>query len=762
MNRHPLAACEACPLNRPDHAYVPSEGPEWASVAIVGIAPAREEAMSRRPFVGPSGRLLNAVLEEHGIKRADVFMTNTVLCRPTNPQPPKAAIACCAPRLKAELDGRHPQTIVALGNVPATAVLGRSTQITRDRVGPTKESPLFPGVRIIPTFHPAACLRGPDSFPHLVADIGKVVAESITVKWEEPKWASFNEPFLAARALDELLNGFEHFVIDIETAYEKDASFVRPNQHPLLCVGLTYMDGKAVVIGEQALKAPSVQHRLAKLLETKKLIGQNLKFDLSGLSYIGKGKIHFDTMLASYALDERQGTHGLKYMLAERYGIDYAINAADIVKVSTEELHRYNAIDCVGTWRMWQHYAPQLTGELQTLNNHLIAAANALVEVEARGFSVNESYLQELSFNLQASLEVKEQALNRWVDNPRSPLQVRAALADLGTLTDTTAAPLLRLWAEGDDEIAELCTEILRYRQEHKLYSTYVSGIEKRLVEGRCYSTFLLHGTTSGRISSRNPNLLNCPRNDKRIKRLFVPEEGLVFIQGDYAQLEARVVACLAQDAYLGEIFRNQNRDLFTELATEIFVSHGNQQHRQICKRITHGSNYGMGPGTMAMQVNNDALQMGEPNPRMTMNAAAVYQQRYLARVPQVVEWQRSIVEQVLGNGDDLVTPWGRHRRFWLITQENRYDVEHEALAFMPQSIASDICMDAFIQLNNEGLDVRLSVYDSILVAAPIVDAEQTAYRMREVMEASGRRYSSFVPFPVEIQMSATSWGDLA
>lgn len=191
MKRHPLADCDACPLNNPQSAFVASDGPEAAEIVMVGEAPGWKEERAGKPFVGPSGDLINQVLSHHGIDRSKVFVTNTVLCRPPdNRTPTKKEIASCAPRLEAEIKARQPKTIIALGNTASGAIMGHAVKITSFRVGPAKQSQLYSGVRVVPTFHPANCLRSADSFPSLVVDIGKVKEDDVK-RFSEPTYAVF-------------------------------------------------------------------------------------------------------------------------------------------------------------------------------------------------------------------------------------------------------------------------------------------------------------------------------------------------------------------------------------------------------------------------------------------------------------------------------------------------------------------------------------------------------------------------------------------
>lgn len=244
--KHPLARCEECPLYEAGK-FVPSAGPSKTNVAFVGEAPGFNEVTRQEPFTGESGKLLNAVMRHHGLKREEVFLTNACLCRPPdNATPTKAAILSCQPRLLHELEEHAVGTAVALGNSAAEALLGKSG-VTKLRVGLGRSSPYLNGVRVITTLHPAAALRQGDLFPYIVTDIGKVVAQDVL--WGPPTYVVVDTIDDARRAINELSNRSDvsRLVIDIEVDIEKDTSHDHPNHYDMLCLGICYAKGRVVV-----------------------------------------------------------------------------------------------------------------------------------------------------------------------------------------------------------------------------------------------------------------------------------------------------------------------------------------------------------------------------------------------------------------------------------------------------------------------------------------------------------------------------------
>jgi DNA polymerase len=165
--REAAAGCKACPLWERGTRTVFGEGGPRARVLFLGEQPGNEEDLSGKPFVGPAGRLLDKALEEVGIDRAQVYVTNVVKHfkweprgkRRIHAKPNAQEIAACRPWLDAEIAVLKPEVIVCLGATAAQAMLGRQFRVTKHR-GELLDSPLAP--KIIATVHPSAILRAPD------------------------------------------------------------------------------------------------------------------------------------------------------------------------------------------------------------------------------------------------------------------------------------------------------------------------------------------------------------------------------------------------------------------------------------------------------------------------------------------------------------------------------------------------------------------------------------------------------------------------
>lgn len=174
--------CTACPLYKRATQTVFGEGPKGARLMLLGEQPGDQEDVAGKPFVGPAGKILDRALEEAGIKRDEVYVTNTVKHfkweprgkRRIHQKPNSREIAACRPWLEAELRLVRPKLLVCLGAMAAQSILGPSFRVTRER-GKVLKSKLTP--QVLATVHPSSLLRQPDEesrereYARFVADL---------------------------------------------------------------------------------------------------------------------------------------------------------------------------------------------------------------------------------------------------------------------------------------------------------------------------------------------------------------------------------------------------------------------------------------------------------------------------------------------------------------------------------------------------------------------------------------------------------------
>ncbi len=805
MGLHPLSDCENCPLynnaefmgySEPDHKY--------DLVIVGGVANKREQFLGGF-FNTDAGKLLRRIFKHVGVN-PNPYYTTAILCRPPQgTKIPAKAVACCRPRVIDEITRASaqddPPTVVTLGNEGALSVLGASG-VTTLRVGGSKRSEwLNSEQRVVPTVNPWATMKAHAQFPNLVADIKKAFYEQPA--FVEPNYTVIKTEKEAGEFFLTLvtLPSRSDVTIDIECVLDKDSSFGHPERHKMLCVGIQIEDDDPVVFTAEAL-TETTWKQLKYILLGSNVIAQNGKFDLNGIRpLVGKIKLGFDTMLASYCLDERTGIHGLKSMAQEILNAPpwddeikkYIGPERRFDRIPKNLLYKYNAYD-VRVTKMLKDYFYKLLVEqdLLELHNFLCEASNMLMDVEYGGITIDKKYLEELVEKFEYEIMSMEHHLSVMAYsvrpegylkgdgiNPRSPLQIKKFFMDNGIELQSTDEDHMqelldypKKFPKNDKLVRDFATMLLKFRGDSKLNDTYIMGVKDRLYKGRINSSYLLHGTTTGRLSSRNPNLQNIPR-DSPIKKMYVAkDEDHVIVHSDYSQAELRVLSWLAGDKYFRDIFNAGDIDVFDELVPVLFPGSRKstmdkaecKEKRTMVKTYVYGLSYGRTEYGIARG-------FGIP-----VETAAGHMKKFFSVIPEIISWQNWVKDEVL-SGRDLVNPYGRHRRYPLITDENKKDILNESLAFLPQSTASDMCLSAAIQLNKDFSDTGIGhyedfkfqtkpriinlVHDDIIGECHIKDAERVMRMMESRMVESAQKIvGDYVKFE-SASSYANSWGDL-
>lgn len=755
------ADCENCPLK--DEPIVYGVGPDDAKYVIVGEAPGAKEVKTGVPFIGPSGRLLDKVLDHHGIDReTEVFITNTVLCRPPlkdgkNTAPKAPAVKACKDRLIYDIESHIPEGVLALGGPAAKTLLASKKGITELRVGGIKESPLFDRP-VVATFHPAAALRNPDNFPSIISDVGKLIGNIGTIGWEPPKVDVIDDWTESQYALA-LAVQYPLVVLDIENA----PPFNR--HHPdLLCIGMTHKEGHAYVYTKRICDDLRFRRLLNKAYGDTRWGYQNGKYDIQHLwgAGISSARVDEDTMLAHYATDERKRTHSLEQLATEFLGApNYKTEAKvgldddeDLSHLPPDLLYKYNGTDTDSTFKLLPILRKEMVSDdvLGVYERFLIPGANALAKAEYLGIHVDESYLDELDEELSTMLVDKEETTSKWVANPRSPQQIKRAFGEILSADFDQSTDKLHLTAliEKDPmgEVADLARAILSYRDSHKEHSTYVRGMKKRVVGGRIHSQFNLHVAETGRLSSSKPNMQNIKTG--RLRKMFIADEGHVLLSADYSAIELRIAAVFFRtlgDPWLFEQFAN-NRPLHKEMATKLF------KHAEFLNvpdddwPLDIKKKYIQGKTTTFSILFEIMAPSLAARLRIPIRQAQRLITDWKANVPGLELYWAKVRQEVLEQSY-LRSHYGRLRRFWLITSENKHEVFKQAYNFPIQSPASDICLDSLIELSPV-TSILVPVHDSITFQ---VLKEELEFQQRLIQRTMEDVPDWPIHFPVEMKV---------
>jgi len=515
-------------------------------------------------------------------------------------------------------------------------------------------------------------------------------------------------------------------------------------------------------------------------------IAHNAKYDYAMLMGEGVAMAPIeDTMLISYVLEGGKHGHGLDELAELHLGIT-PISYKEVAgsgksqvtfdRVAIDKATDYAAEDADLCGRLYRLLKPELpkAGLLtvyETIERPLIPVIAAM---EAAGVKVDRSELNRLSKSFaegMAALEAEIHELAGERFNINSPKQLGEILFDkMGLKSErrsaktraasTSAEVLERLAAEGHD----LPKKVLAWRRLQKLKSTYADALAEAInpKTGRVHTSYSMAVTSTGRLSSTEPNLQNIPvrtEEGRKIRRAFVAEEGNRLIAADYSQIELRIFAHMAGIGTLKEAFE-QGLDIHAMTASQVFgveMEGMDPLTRRKAKAINFGIIYGISPFGLARQLDIDRHE------------AKAYIDAYFERFPGIQGYMDDTKEIARERGW-VETLFGRRVHVPDIKAKNpnqRAFAERAAINAPIQGTAADIIKRAMLRmpkaLEEAGLeDVRmlLQVHDELIFEAPEALVEKAAPVIRGVMaHACDPVVSLDVPLVVDIGVAET-WDD--
>ncbi|SHJ95298.1 DNA polymerase I [Aureimonas altamirensis DSM 21988] len=512
-------------------------------------------------------------------------------------------------------------------------------------------------------------------------------------------------------------------------------------------------------------------------------IGQNFKYDYLVMLQRGIAIQPFDdTMLISYALDASSSLdgHGMDE-LSERFLGHKPISYKDlcgsgkgakaIAACTVEKVTEYAAEDADVTLRLWEVLKPRLVADglvhvYERLERPLVPV---LARMEQRGIKVNRQILSRLSGRFAqkaAALEADIHALAGESFNPGSPKQLGEILfGKLGlpggkkTRTgqwSTDARTLEDLAAEGH----ELPRHIVDWRQITKLKGTYTDALPLHMdAAGRIHTSYSMASTTTGRLSSSEPNLQNIPvrtEEGRAIRTAFVAGGGTSLVSADYSQIELRILAHMADIPQLAQAFRD-GIDIHAMTASEMFgvpVEGMEPSVRRRAKAINFGIIYGISAFGLAAQLS------------IPREEAGLYIRRYFERFPGIRDYMDATKARAKADGY-VETLFGRRAHYPDIRHANpsvRAFNERAAINAPIQGTAADIIRRAMIRMEGElaaaGLSARmlLQVHDELVFEVPDDEVDETIPLVRRVMEnAADPVVTLSVPLVVDAR-AAANW----
>ena len=550
----------------------------------------------------------------------------------------------------------------------------------------------------------------------------------------------------------------------------------------LVGVSLSYEPGKAFYIpfGHEKQDVPQLKekvviNKLKPFLEKAKdkIIGQNIKFDRNILARYGIkiDSIKNDTMMMSYVLDASATRHNLDALSS--YYLDYKTSTFEEVagkgvkqvtfdKVPLDLATDYAAEDADITLRLYETLEPKLNAikPLQKLIEEIeIPLIEVLSDMEQNGTQLNSKILASQSKDLEARIKKLEKLAYEIAGeefNLGSTKQLREIFFEKlnyriikktpGGQPSTDEKVLQELAEE-----YELPKVLLEHRTLSKLKSTYTDKLPGQISSntGKVHTSFHQAVTTTGRLSSSDPNLQNIPirtEDGRRIRQAFEATKGNKIISADYSQIELRVMAHLSKDEGLLEAF-NQGEDIHAKTASEVFdvsLEEVTPDLRRNAKAINFGLIYGISAFGLGKQLG------------INRNLAAEYMGMYFEKYPGVKAYMESTKDFARDSGY-IETLFGRRLYLRDINASNairRQASERVAINAPVQGSAADIMKIAMINahsaLKKSKLKAKLTlqVHDELIVDSPKGETEKVVKLLTKSMQEA---VNLDVPLEVDI-----------
>jgi DNA polymerase-1 len=517
----------------------------------------------------------------------------------------------------------------------------------------------------------------------------------------------------------------------------------------------------AAGLAPDQIKASDALDALKPLLESAGLlkIGFNIKFSAVMLAQHGITlRNHDDVQLMSYALDAGRNSHGLDALSESRLG-HAVLSHGDVTgsgknkltfdQVAIDRATAYSAEDADVILRLWRVLKPRLVAErmtavYETLERPLVGV---LGRMERRGISIDRQVLSRLSADFAqtaARVEAEIQEIAGEPINVGSPKQLGDIIFGKmglpgGSKTKTgawsTSAQVLDELAEQGHEFPK---KILEWRQVSKLKSTYTDALPTYVhpQTHRVHTTYALAATTTGRLSSNEPNLQNIPvrtEDGRKIRRAFIATEGHKLVSADYSQIELRLLAEIADIPVLKQAFHDK-LDIHAMTASEMFgvpVKDMPGEVRRRAKAINFGIIYGISAFGLANQLG------------IAREEAAAYIKKYFERFPGIRAYMDETREFCRKHGY-VETLFGRKCHYPDIRASNasvRSFNERAAINARLQGTAADIIRRAMIRMEDAlaakklSAQMLLQVHDELIFEVPDDEVAATLPVVQHTMQ---------------------------
>ncbi len=549
-------------------------------------------------------------------------------------------------------------------------------------------------------------------------------------------------------------------------AFDTETTSLNPVDTDLVGVAISWQAGEGYYIPVRGvgktLPEENVIDELRPIFEDADIqkAGHNLKFDIGVMRTAGirtRG-IWFDTLVASFVLQSDRPSHGLKALAFDILGhrmtpitdlIGRGKSQITIDKVEIDKAGRYAAQDADFTWRLVEHFEPQMAASsFAPLFEHLeMPLVEVLADMEHAGVALDVSVLEEINERIGDRIEQLSHDIHDAAGHPfniDSTKQLAEVLFDefelpvvrkTKTGRSTDADTLQTLASTTDCPIPPL---VLEYRELTKLRSTYIETLPKMVSPrtSRIHASFHQTGAVTGRLSSSDPNLQNIPirtETGRQIRKAFVAgDESSVLVVADYSQIELRVLAHFCKDEALTQAFVD-NQDIHAFVAAQVNnvdIADVTKEQRSAAKAVNFGIVYGQTAFGLARG-------LGIPVPE-----ARDFIDKYFLRYPGI----RHFIDQTIAAArtqGHVETIMGRRRNIPELHSRNKQQValgERLAVNSVVQGSAADLIKKAMIDIHRSIRDedrpsrLLIQVHDELVFEVPRSEVDTEMQMITEKM----------------------------
>lgn len=525
--------------------------------------------------------------------------------------------------------------------------------------------------------------------------------------------------------------------------YLTEETFIIYSQKNNKCFEIAdILEFKDIFENKEILKCSYKQKEEFIILWNKNIQAKNLMFDIA---------------IAGYILNSNINKYTIEYLANEYINFDISEYISNTENTQEEQITLFDNIEeqkedktyiyAYAIYKLYNVLTQKMegSGSINLFNQIEMPLTEVLASMQYEGIYIDKNELVEFGQELQEKISILTKEIYELTGeefNINSTKQLGEILFEKLKLT---AKKKTKTGYSTDVDVLEkikyehpVIEKILEYRQLQKLNSTYVEGLIPYIDnEGRIHSKFHQTVTTTGRISSTDPNLQNIPTRmelGRKLRKVFKPKQGSIFVDADYSQIELRVLAHISEDKNMIEAFCN-NEDIHAQAASKVFnipLGEVTKEERTKAKAVNFGIVYGISEFGLGEQLG------------VSRKKAKEYIEQYLNKYNGIKEFMTNIVEDTKEKG--YVETLYHRRRYVPELKSNNYMVRQfggrVAMNTPIQGTAADIMKIAMINVynklkeNNLKSKIIVQVHDEILVETIESEKEQVKQIVKEEMES--------------------------